>query len=889
MSSETGVDWRPTATLTPSGPFAGALPSPGDWIAGRYELHTELGRGGHGVVFEAFDHELQRLVALKLLREDRVSEERVRRFRREAALARDVQHPHLVRVFDLGLAGELLFIVMEKVAGPTLARRVAEEGRLGIDDVRVIAAQLLEALAELHRAGIIHRDVKPSNVLLESASDGTIAKLGDLGVARRLDPEETRVTIDDRLVGTLAYLPPEIAAGQSATQRSDLYALGLTLLDTLVGIDFQDQGDALARVLRLHRKAPSPETLRAQRPDLPRWLAEWLARLLEPDPERRYPSAGRALDDLLRRRSPAFGVRRIRGVAVAVLAVSAAVGAWFVADRLRPRFHGLRPAVGGGVEAFDAEGRTLWMEPRADADLIDQIPRVRIDRRGWPVLALLPYSSASPVGTREPVALTMLDPDDGEVVRRVPLDLRHASEGLFSYFSRSYVPHGLQSIDLDADGVDEVVIVLNHVPSWPSIVLLYEPTIDRARTVFLGSGHQRYLAAFDLDGDGRRELLFSGYSSILRRVRTLTAVSLDPAVNSGTPMSDLGPASSAELAARRNLLWQVVVEPRGVDFVEMDSTSEHLILHSTDRILGRLRFDGSDTLAPLVEPLRKESLQSAYTHFREMLRLVRLGAWNLAAGEASAAMPLARDGGDPRLAEVAARFEAIHRIRAGEVDLGSQQLEFLWHRSAEASSIAYDAAEALHLSGRLGPAVDWYRRAALRGGEPDVGREKRDITLFLVLALIEQSRFAEIETDIRRFQISYGWRDDHEIPAVLRSFARLAQRDPIAKLAPVAIPSIENGRELYLLALELSRAAGAPPEAVLAELDRALPLISGSRGTFLALRASLLAELGRESEARVAALESARHVDPEHDLLDYAFRHQNSERTAALGGAPSDD
>lgn len=869
--------------MTSPGLSLGVLPSPGDWIAGRYEIRAELGRGGHGVVFEAFDHELHRPIALKLLRESRASEAHVRRFRREAVLARDVQHPHLVRVFDLGLAGEQLFLIMEKVAGPTLAQYIDEAGRLAVDEIRTLAAQLLEALEALHRAGIVHRDVKPSNVLLETGSGETTAKLGDLGVARRLDPEETRATMDSRIIGTLAYLPPEIASGQEATERSDLYALGLTLLDGLVGIDFRDSGDALARALAFHFEAPSPETLRTQRPDLPKWFAEWLVRLLQPDPTQRYDSATSALEDLRSERSPAAGARRTRRMIGAALVLAASVATWISAERAEPRFHGLRPAPGGGVEAFDSEGRVLWEEPLADTGLIGQIPRFRLDRSGRTALAFVPYSDLRPVGMGGAAELRVVDPDDGRLVRRVPLDLKSGTDSAFSAFSRSYTPHGLTAVDLDDDGVDELVIVLDHVPAWPSIVLVYEPALDRARTVFLGSGHQAYLDAIDVDGDGRRDLLFSGYSDALRRVRTLTAVRLEPGVNEGGSADGTNFAVSAELGSSRNLLWQILVDPQGVARVQLDPSSGTLILHATDRVLGRRRLDGGDVLASPASAAREEALRTAYTHLREMQRLARLSAWELAAGEALTAKERARAAGDPLLAEVAARLEAMHRIRSGEIDRGLQQIEVLRQKSPEVSSIAYDAAEALHLAGRLDLAVDWYRRAALRGGEQYIGREKRDILLFLVLALVEQQSFSNVETEIRRLQAAYGWRDDHEIPGVLRTVTLQARAEPNVKTEPVPIPSIEQGRELYLLALEANRAAGIPAATVLADLDRALPLVSDSRGTFLALRSTLLAELGRDEEARAAAEEAARRINPEHDLLDYAFRNRNAERLADAG------
>ncbi|MCE7957816.1 MAG: serine/threonine protein kinase, partial [Acidobacteria bacterium ACB2] len=164
-------------------------------------------------------------MALKVLRADRVSEAALRRFRREAAVARDAASPRLVRVFDIGHAADSLFLTMELVEGESLKERLAR-GRLPLDETLRVFAEVLRGLQVLHALGIVHRDVKPANVLL--ASDGTV-KLADFGLALHLSADESRATETGSLVGTVEYLSPEQALGRSLDGRSDLYAAGVVL------------------------------------------------------------------------------------------------------------------------------------------------------------------------------------------------------------------------------------------------------------------------------------------------------------------------------------------------------------------------------------------------------------------------------------------------------------------------------------------------------------------------------------------------------------------------------------------------------------------------------------------------------------------------------------
>lgn len=283
-----------------------ALPASGSVVAGRYELARELGRGGYGVVFEAFDRELGRTLALKAMRADRGSAVAERRFRREVLLMRAVLHPNLVRLFDFGSEADFVFLTMELVRGESLAARLARTGPLAVDETVTLAAALVQGLGALHEAGIVHRDVKPSNVLIPEGEPGGLARvrLSDLGVARRLDSEEAHPPTGPAMVGTLGYLAPEVVRGARARPASDLFSLGLTLADALLGRDRREHDDALAAALTHLRPVPWARELARLRPETPPWLAEWIERLLQPAPEQRYPSAREASRDLESRRTP---------------------------------------------------------------------------------------------------------------------------------------------------------------------------------------------------------------------------------------------------------------------------------------------------------------------------------------------------------------------------------------------------------------------------------------------------------------------------------------------------------------------------------------------------------------------------------------------------------
>jgi eukaryotic-like serine/threonine-protein kinase len=203
---------------------------PGAVLGDRYRLERVIATGGMATVWLARDDELERDVAVKIL-SDVLAENKTyaERFRREARVAAGLSDPSLVRMFDYSGSAERPYLVMEYVAGGTLADRIAAGTAADVDAER-LARELLAALAAIHEAGVVHRDVKPSNVLLDDAGR---AHMTDFGIAQ---PEDaTQLTGTGEVIGTLKYMAPEVLAGQPATERSDLYALGVLLSETLSG------------------------------------------------------------------------------------------------------------------------------------------------------------------------------------------------------------------------------------------------------------------------------------------------------------------------------------------------------------------------------------------------------------------------------------------------------------------------------------------------------------------------------------------------------------------------------------------------------------------------------------------------------------------------------
>jgi len=252
----------------------------------RYELGDFLASGGMADVYAARDRTLDRQVAVKLLKAHLDDPVARARFEREARALAGFSHPNAVAVYDAGNDPDGPYIVMELLAGPTLHQYLREHGRLSFAEASGIADQVLAALGAAHARGIVHRDVKPANVMF--AADGTV-KLADFGIAKVMADATADVTVAGELVGTPRYVAPEQAIGGRATPQSDLYGVGVLLYEMVVGAA-PFEGDTPAATLAAHQRAPVPD-LRLVRPDAPDAFVAVVTRALAKNPGDRFPDA----------------------------------------------------------------------------------------------------------------------------------------------------------------------------------------------------------------------------------------------------------------------------------------------------------------------------------------------------------------------------------------------------------------------------------------------------------------------------------------------------------------------------------------------------------------------------------------------------------------------
>jgi serine/threonine-protein kinase len=301
----------------------------GEIIVGRYELGERLGVGGMSTVQLAFDRRLERNVAVKLLAEHLADDEQfVSRFRREALAAARLVHPNVVQVFDFGLdeRSGRHYIVMEYIRGQSGAEILRERGRLGVDETLDLVTQACRGLDYAHRNGVVHRDVKPGNLL--RADDGGV-KLADFGIAKALS-EESSITQAGSVLGTASYLAPEQAMGEEAGPAADIYGLGVVTYQLLSGRLPYEANSLTELALKQQREAPS--WLHELDPAIPETLAVAVDRALSLDPADRWQSADAmrvALTDGARGVGDATAATRVArpGTEATSIAPAAAYGA----------------------------------------------------------------------------------------------------------------------------------------------------------------------------------------------------------------------------------------------------------------------------------------------------------------------------------------------------------------------------------------------------------------------------------------------------------------------------------------------------------------------------------------------------------------------------------
>jgi serine/threonine protein kinase len=261
-------------------------------LSGRYRLESKLGSGGMSTVYLALDEVLDRPVAIKLLHRE-ISEEadQLERFRREARAAARLSHPNLVGVIDAGEDDGRPYIVFEYIEGRTLKRRLQEEGRLPVDEAVAYAIEIGRGLTAAHARKLVHRDVKPQNVLIDP--DGR-AKVTDFGIARSL--ESKGLTATGRVLGTTDYVSPEQAMGEDVDERSDVYSLGVVLYEMLTG-DVPFRAETQVGVAMKHVNEPMPD-VQTRRPEVSAAVASVVDRATTKDPRDRYGTVAEMVRDL---------------------------------------------------------------------------------------------------------------------------------------------------------------------------------------------------------------------------------------------------------------------------------------------------------------------------------------------------------------------------------------------------------------------------------------------------------------------------------------------------------------------------------------------------------------------------------------------------------------
>lgn len=264
----------------------------GKRLDGRYEIREIIGVGGMAVVYKAYDNQENRLVAIKILKEEFLSnEEFLRRFKNESKAIAMLSHPNIVNVYDVSFGDLIQYIVMEYIEGITLKEFIEKEGSLRWKDAVHFTIQILKGLQHAHDNGIVHRDVKPQNIMV--LQDGTI-KVTDFGIARFARSDQR--TITDKAIGSVHYISPEQARGEKTDEKADIYSVGVMLYEMLTGrLPFQAESAVSVAIMQLQREPQLPTEINDS---IPKGLEQITMHAMQKSQERRYQSAAEMLCDL---------------------------------------------------------------------------------------------------------------------------------------------------------------------------------------------------------------------------------------------------------------------------------------------------------------------------------------------------------------------------------------------------------------------------------------------------------------------------------------------------------------------------------------------------------------------------------------------------------------
>ncbi len=324
-------------------------------FANRYRIERLLGEGGMGAVYKALDLELDRMVAIKLVRPELASQQAMQRFKQELLLSSRISHKHILRIHDLSDFGGIKYITMAFVEGQDLADLIDRDGRLPLDRALKFTRQLCAALEAAHGEGVVHRDLKPQNILVDQADNLYIL---DFGLAKSLVSEVTKMTRTGQIMGTPRYMSPEQVEAKEVDHRSDIYSLGLILYEIFTGqVPFRGESAMQLMYQRMTEQPPDPRT---KNPEVPEYIAGIILKCITKDPDKRYRGAREIVEDLDLERWPPERTYD-EGVGPAAAAIAATGGALTVT-----------PRSAGGASTLAAPAP---MRRPADATISIQIPK----------------------------------------------------------------------------------------------------------------------------------------------------------------------------------------------------------------------------------------------------------------------------------------------------------------------------------------------------------------------------------------------------------------------------------------------------------------------------------------------------------------------------------
>jgi hypothetical protein len=588
---------------------------------------------------------------------------------------------------------------------------------------------------------------------------------------------------------------------------------------------------------------------------VPAWLAGVVARTLERDPANRYATAGALLADLEAGRAPGVAwSQRVRGaLAAAAAVVAVGLAGVFLAVRglpgSRPVPPQLRADGARGVKAVDDSGRVIWR--RSDVLGPRTITVVRMNGgKGFRIAAVTQPNGLVPVDD-DTRAISFLDPSSGRVTESHPL-VNGAL--LFTDFSDRFRVDSLRAVDLEGDGDDELVAVFVHNPYFPSYAVLFEPRSGASRVLLASSGHARLAGAFDLDGDGRRELVFDGPNNRMGWMSGVAAIRVPPLAAPYGARADgslPGPVASPDtqrgLTNEANLLWYALgstAAHRTVERASFDPVSRLLTLlgNPASRVLTADGFAPGGTVSATA-PERQAARNRAYALLRDAGQREETGFAGDGLALARQAVAEAVAAGDEPLAEWARRVAGRIAILAGQASEGEAELSALLATSEAAPDIAYEMARAFHLSGDAAKGARWYAWGLSRVRAQRAGRVPNEFLEGQLFALVEESSWADAERALDRFEAAFP--QSPQTP-VYRGFLRW-RRGERTDLLPEGTRSGDDFGKYW--ALEIRLASGEPLDTLTRDLAAERAAASDSR--------SLLLSLSSEVEARRGNLESA--------------------------------